>query len=98
MDLLRAALRATALSAVLLSAGCASMGEPGARALPTDASTLAASQSLGGSSAAISPAPWPARDWWAALGDPQLDRLVEEALAGSPNLRIAKARFDQATA
>jgi len=99
MDLLRAALRATALSAVLLSAGCASMGEPGTRAVPTDASTLAASQSLGGgSSAAISPAAWPARDWWAALGDAQLDRLVEEALAGSPNLRIAKARFDQAMA
>jgi NodT family efflux transporter outer membrane factor (OMF) lipoprotein len=89
--------RAAVLSAVFAAAGCASMGEQGRRAVPTDASTLAASRSLGGS-AAMSPAAWPAREWWAALGDPQLDRLVEEALAGSPNLRVAKARFDQAMA
>jgi NodT family efflux transporter outer membrane factor (OMF) lipoprotein len=90
--------RAAALSALLMAAGCASMGDPGTRAVPTDASTLAASQSLAGSSPAVSPAAWPAREWWAQLGDPQLDRLVGEALAGSPSLRIAKARFDQAMA
>src|SRR5579875_1476976 len=29
---------------------------------------------------------WPADDWWKAYGDPQLDALIAEALAGSPDL------------
>jgi NodT family efflux transporter outer membrane factor (OMF) lipoprotein len=43
-------------------------------------------------------APWPAAEWWRALGDPQLDRLMSEALAGNPDLGIARARVDRATA
>jgi NodT family efflux transporter outer membrane factor (OMF) lipoprotein len=34
----------------------------------------------------------PAGDWWLALGDPQLDRLVQEALARNPGLAGALAR------
>lgn len=42
--------------------------------------------------------PWPEEDWWAAYGDSQLDRLISEALEGSPDLRIAQARILQAEA
>ncbi len=43
-------------------------------------------------------AAWPAEDWWTAYGDPQLDGLIEEALKGAPDLRIAEARVKQARA
>jgi NodT family efflux transporter outer membrane factor (OMF) lipoprotein len=41
---------------------------------------------------------WPSDDWWKAYGDPQLDQLIEEALAGSPDLKIAAARVRGAEA
>jgi NodT family efflux transporter outer membrane factor (OMF) lipoprotein len=41
-------------------------------------------------------AAWPAEDWWKAYGDPQLDALVEEALQGSPDLKVAEARLRRA--
>jgi NodT family efflux transporter outer membrane factor (OMF) lipoprotein len=40
--------------------------------------------------------PWPEEDWWHAYDDPQLDRLISEALVGSPDLRIVQARLLQA--
>ena len=36
--------------------------------------------------------------WWEAYGDAQLDALVDEALAGSPDLAVASARLAQAEA
>ena len=36
--------------------------------------------------------------WWKIYGDPQLDRLVEEALAQNTNLTLAVARVDEARA
>jgi NodT family efflux transporter outer membrane factor (OMF) lipoprotein len=36
--------------------------------------------------------------WWQAFGDPHLDDLVERALHGNPDLRVAQARLDQAAA
>ncbi len=41
---------------------------------------------------------WPSQRWWTAFGDTQLDRLVEEALAGHPTLGSARARLAQASA
>ena len=41
---------------------------------------------------------WPQADWWKAYGDPQLDGLMDEALAGSPDLKIAEARLREADA
>ncbi|MEW9854275.1 efflux transporter outer membrane subunit [Novosphingobium sp. M1R2S20] len=41
-------------------------------------------------------AAWPQEDWWRAYGDPQLDALVAEALAGSPSVAAAEARIRQA--
>ena len=46
---------------------------------------------------AQAPAPAPQR-WWTLFGDRVLDGLVEEALAGNRDLRIAAARIDQARA
>ncbi len=34
----------------------------------------------------------PAGDWWKALGDPQLDRLVAQSLADNPSLAASMAR------
>ncbi|HEY0301847.1 MAG TPA: TolC family protein, partial [Rhizomicrobium sp.] len=42
------------------------------------------------------PAPAIADTWWTAYGDPQLDALVAQALAGSPTLAAAMARTRQA--
>jgi NodT family efflux transporter outer membrane factor (OMF) lipoprotein len=39
-----------------------------------------------------------APDWWRGLGDVELDRLVERALANSPDLGIAAARVREARA
>jgi outer membrane protein, multidrug efflux system len=44
-----------------------------------------------------SPAP-PLARWWTALGDPELDRLEDGALAASLNLDVARARLSQSRA
>jgi len=81
---------------VLVLAGCASTAglAPQLSAVPTD--QLAADRSLAG--APVSPAAWPAADWWTRYGDPQLDALIDEALAGSPTLAVAEARTRKAAA
>jgi len=61
-----------------------------------DAGKLQASESL--ASVTLSKAGWPTQDWWRRYGDPQLDSLIVEALAQSPNLRVAQARVRQAAA
>ena len=49
---------------------------------------------------ALTGAPTPSIDaaWWQAFGDPQLDRIVADALAGNPSLDAALARVRQAEA
>lgn len=83
------------LTAVLLG-GCASMAGLDPRATPVAAGQLAVGQSL--SSAKLSADAWPRADWWRRFGDPQLDRLMEEALSGNPTLRVAEARTRKALA
>lgn len=41
---------------------------------------------------------WPESNWWRQYGDPQLNELIEEALAHSPDIAIAIARVRQAQA
>ncbi|MDE2287731.1 MAG: efflux transporter outer membrane subunit [Burkholderiales bacterium] len=36
---------------------------------------------------------WPTTDWAAQFGDPQLQQLIHEALAGNPDLQMAQARL-----
>ncbi|WP_336970064.1 efflux transporter outer membrane subunit [Sphingobium aromaticiconvertens] len=44
------------------------------------------------------PAPLAPGDWWRALGDPQLDRIMSDALSSSPRLEAALARVREAQA
>src|SRR6185369_14612303 len=93
---LRHARTAASVIAMGLLAGCVSYRGIDPKAQPAEASSLAASQSLG--QAAVANGQWPAAEWWKRLGDAQLDQLVSEALAGSPNIRAAIAREDSALA
>lgn len=43
-------------------------------------------------------AAFPEDDWWRSLGDPELDRLVREALERNGDLAAAAARIEQAVA
>jgi outer membrane protein TolC len=88
--------RAAATLATLMIASCASMDGLTTHSSMNAPANLAASKSLAG--AQRSPAAWPHRDWWKRFDDPQLDRLMNEALAGSPTLRIAQARARKALA
>lgn len=84
------------LAAALLAAACATPGNDKPRSTLGEANRLAASETL--VTANVSPSAWPAADWWKQFGDPQLDRLVDEALHGSPTLRAADARVRKALA
>jgi NodT family efflux transporter outer membrane factor (OMF) lipoprotein len=73
---------------MLLATACAAVPELGPKPAPAGASSYAASQSLSTRQSA-----WPADAWWKAYDDPQLDTLIDEGLAGSPDLAAAAARF-----
>ena len=89
-----ASTRIAALAVALALASCASTHGLGPQGRPTDPDQLATSRSLG----AFSRADFPTATWWTALGDPQLDALITEALRGTPTLEIADARLRQAIA
>ena len=72
----------TPLLGALVLAGCA---VPNVK--PAVAPIAPASVGLGSLNA-----PTIAGDWWTALGDPQLNRIVTDALSGSPTLDAAMAR------
>ena len=79
-------------AASVLSA-CASVPHLGPAPQPKPASAYAASESF-----TAPAADWPQDRWWTAYGDPQLSQLIEEALAGSPDLIAAQARVRQSDA
>jgi NodT family efflux transporter outer membrane factor (OMF) lipoprotein len=81
-----------AASSLALLAACAPDLGPMVQIKP--ASDYAARKTLGAPAAAA----WPAQDWWKAYDDPQLTALIEEALKGAPDLRVAEARLRQAQA
>lgn len=79
--------------AALAIAGCAAL--PGSQASRPPIAELAM-PAMPTPDAAIDA--WPAEDWWKAYADPQLDALIERALADSPTLAVARARMAQAAA
>jgi NodT family efflux transporter outer membrane factor (OMF) lipoprotein len=84
---------------VLALAACAVPPKLGAPPSLRAASAADAGQSLAGQNPAGQPArDWPAADWWQAWGDPQLNALVAEALAGNPDMVAAAARVAAADA
>ncbi len=76
--------------------GCASTGGLHPEAAATAPQDLHAERSLAG--VKLDAAAWPDEDWWKAIGDPQLDQLVDEALAGNPAMTLADARVRAALA
>lgn len=93
---MRLQLLAAASALTLALAGCASSGGLHPDATPIDPASLKAERSFAGLQ--ISPAGWPAGDWWSGLGDPQLDALIAEALQDNPGLGVADARARAAQA
>jgi NodT family efflux transporter outer membrane factor (OMF) lipoprotein len=87
---------AAAIALTLALAGCVSSGGLQPDGTPTDPASLKADRSLAAFN--LSPAAWPSTDWWAGLGDPQLDALIAEALHDNPGLGIADARARAAQA
>jgi len=67
------------------------MPDLGARPQPIAAGDVQASQSL-----ADAQGGWPADRWWSGYGDAQLDGLIEEGLARSPDMAAAQARLRMA--
>lgn len=86
-----------AITLTIAVQGCLSIPPHEAATLPTqDAYKLDQTVSTALSSPAFSRGAWPQQDWWRRFGDPQLDRLMDAALAGNPDIRIAEARVRQA--
>ncbi len=91
----RRAAASAALSLCMTLAGC--VADRDWRATPViSPDALAAKNSLG--SVTVQSDAWPADSWWQAFGDPQLDTLIDAALAGTPTLTIAEARLHAAQA
>ena len=88
----RAAFATTTLA--LLLSGCASVPPLGPKPEVRPAQSYAASDSL--APALSASATWPAGDWWQGYGDAQLTGLIEEGLAGAPDVAAAVARLRQA--
>jgi NodT family efflux transporter outer membrane factor (OMF) lipoprotein len=89
----RRVLALSSLATLLMSTACATL--PAATTAPDakPASAYASSQAFKASDAA-----WPGEGWWKAYGDAQLTGLIDEALAGSPDLAQAEARLRRADA
>ena len=87
----------TAVAVAAMLAACADMGHLDAPAKLRDAEALGLTAPQG-NPAAANAAAVPAVDvqWWLAFGDTQLNGLIGQALEGSPNLQIAKARLARA--
>jgi len=78
-----------ALALVVTSlAGCASLPKVGLRPVLASVERLPAIRTF-----ADSTGQWPSDRWWQDFGDPQLDRLIDEALANAPTLAEATARI-----
>lgn len=83
------------LSTALLGllAGCVSTPDTGPKPVPVAADSLESRASFADANGS-----WPAEDWWRAMGDAQLATLIDEGLAGSPDVAIAAARVRAADA
>jgi NodT family efflux transporter outer membrane factor (OMF) lipoprotein len=82
--------RLSAVLAAAVLAGCASFSGIDSQ------STLRTAQDVGVPQADATAVEQLSPQWWKDFGDPQLDKLVDQALQGSPNLRIAQARLERA--
>lgn len=79
---------AAPLTGLVLLSACATPPNLGARPEIAAADSFVSSESLSGQEAS-----WPIGEWWSQFGDPQLDALIAEAMAKSPDLAAAQARL-----
>lgn len=84
-----------ALLACMLCSACASVPDLGEMPRLGDGASL--TNGLNGPKVKAAQF-WPDTLWWRAYGDPQLSRLIEDALASSPSLDEAAARVRRAEA
>lgn len=84
---------ALALAGSALLTGCVTPPHLGPAPVAKTPQSYAAATSL-----AAPVADWPSDSWWKAYRDPQLDKLIEEVLAGSPTMAQAAARLNRAEA
>lgn len=84
--------RIVVLACTLALAACAQL--PQDRALPA----IGQPSTAWADSLAHEGGQWPDQHWWSAYGDPQLDALIQEALASAPSLAVADARLRRAAA
>lgn len=85
------------LAPLLLAGGAVLAGCASSAGIAPAAQVLTPAQ-VGLQPATTAVADWPAAQWWQALGSPQLDDLVDKALAGSPTLGLAQARLARSQA
>ena len=78
-----------ALSASLALSAC--VPDLGPKPQPRSAASLASIRTLPDEQGA-----WPGDGWWKRYGDAQLDQLITEGLAGSPDIATAAARLARA--
>ncbi|AMP06760.1 efflux transporter outer membrane subunit [Collimonas pratensis] len=83
----------TACSLAVVLSGCADFSGIAPQSRLADGSALAAGSTLSN----IGNAAWPSSAWWENYRDPQLNALVQQAVADSPSLKIAQARIRQAS-
>ncbi len=80
--------RASILLPLLATTACASVPDLGTAPAMRSASEYAAAASLTPTGSA-----WPDKGWWLRYNDAQLNQLIDEAIAGSPDIEAAAARF-----
>lgn len=85
--------QATIIMALMASA-CTTVGPDHRSPLPT----APAQDRFAGSASPLFTGDEPPGRWWSLLGDPVLDRLVDEALRANTDLRVAAANLRQARA
>ncbi|WP_215404076.1 efflux transporter outer membrane subunit [Janthinobacterium sp. JC611] len=86
---IKLSLRVLALSLSL--AGCASIPPDTQRLPQQDLATVQLAADIH-----LASEGWPAAQWWRQFQDAQLDQLIGQALAASPNLDVANARIGSA--
>lgn len=85
------------LLVLLTLSGCAQLPEDNQHPNMMDGQQLSAAQSLQAASA-NDQTPWPTAQWWTRYQDHQLNQLINEALANSPDMTVAAARVRAAAA
>jgi multidrug efflux system outer membrane protein len=85
--------RAAALALMLGLAGCASIPADQGALPQQDMARIQIASDI-----KLAHDGWPEAQWWTRYNDPQLNRLIEQALASSPSLEVAAARIGTARA